>query len=115
MASPLATRAFASGTLLALLLLAGPTLAAPPAHHAPTAHGRERPCAHKMDLNTANIRQLRQLPGIGELLALRIIAARPFRSVDALAHIKGITPKHFAQLKPLVCVSAHHERPAVEP
>ncbi|HEY9724518.1 MAG TPA: helix-hairpin-helix domain-containing protein [Oscillatoriaceae cyanobacterium] len=113
MASLLVKRAFALGTLIATLLVACPTEATPPHHHASAVPAHHRACANKTNLNTANIRQLRQLPGIGELLALRIIAARPFRSVEALKTIKGMTPKHFQQLKPLVCVTSP-DRPATE-
>lgn len=58
----------------------------------------------RINLNTATSRQLRKLPGVGELLAQRIIAARPLRSVVDLARIKGITPAHYEQLRPLVAI-----------
>ena len=44
-------------------------------------------------------RQLRQLPGVGELLAQRIIAARPFKRVADLQAVKGMTPEHYRRLE----------------
>jgi competence protein ComEA len=62
----------------------------------------QKPAHRPVHLNTATTRQLRQLPGVGELLAQRIIAARPFRRVDDLAAVKGMTPELFKQLQPQV-------------
>jgi competence protein ComEA len=61
-----------------------------------------KPARRPIHLNTATTRQLRQLPGVGELLALRIIAARPFKRVEDLAAVKGMTPELYQQLVPLV-------------
>ncbi|HEY9766195.1 MAG TPA: helix-hairpin-helix domain-containing protein [Chroococcales cyanobacterium] len=58
----------------------------------------------KINLNTATSKELRKLPGVGELLAQRIIAARPFRKVEDLKQIKGITPKHYEKIKDLLKV-----------
>lgn len=81
----------------AALPKASPALAsqAPPAG-APHA----QKLAHRpIHLNTATTRQLRQLPGVGELLAQRIIAARPFKRVDDLAAVKGMSPELYRQLQ----------------
>lgn len=45
-----------------------------------------------VDVNTAELDALRTLPGIGPVLALRIVQARPFASVDALQSVSGIGP-----------------------
>ncbi len=47
-----------------------------------------------IDINTADVRALDTLPGIGEVLAGRIVEYReahgPFPSVEALDHVEGI-------------------------
>ena len=60
-----------------------------------------------LDLNTATQAQLEDLPGIGEVLASRIIEYRqqtPFRSVDELMNVKGIAEKRLADVRHLVTV-----------
>jgi competence ComEA-like helix-hairpin-helix protein len=53
----------------------------------------------KLDVNTATAEQLQQLPGVGSVLATRIIAARPFKTADELRKVKGIGEKKYAQLR----------------
>lgn len=54
----------------------------------------------KLDVNTATPAQLEQLPGIGEILAQRIIAARPFSSANDLRRVKGIGDTRYGKLRP---------------
>jgi competence protein ComEA len=55
-----------------------------------------------LDLNTATVADLDALPGIGPVLAQRIVDHRtahgPFRSVDQLDDVSGIGPAIFADL-----------------
>jgi len=64
-----------------------------------------------VNLNTATSRQLQGLPGIGPALAEKIIAGRPYRSVDDLARVRGIGSKLFVKLRPLVTVKKEAPTP----
>ncbi len=61
-----------------------------------------------LDLNAATVADLDQLPGIGPVLAQRIIDHRtangPFRSVDQLQDVSGIGPAIYADLAQRVTV-----------
>ena len=45
------------------------------------------------NMNTASSEQLQKIPGIGAVLADRIIAGRPYSSVQELRNVRGIGPK----------------------
>lgn len=64
--------------------------------------------APQLDLNTATVEDLEELPGIGPVLAERIVDYRAqhggFRSVDQLQGVSGIGPKRFADIKDKVRV-----------
>jgi competence protein ComEA len=61
-----------------------------------------------LDLNTATLDQLEELPGVGPVLAQRILDYRlkqgRFTSVDELRQVSGIGDQRFAELKDLVRV-----------
>jgi competence protein ComEA len=61
-----------------------------------------------LDLNAAGLADLDALPGIGPVLAQRILDHRsehgPFTSVEQLDDVSGIGPSLYAQIAPLVTV-----------
>jgi len=52
-----------------------------------------------LDPNTASVDEIMLLPGIGEVLAERIVEGRPYKSVDDLRRVPGIGEKVFAGFK----------------
>jgi len=73
-----------------------------PRSTAPLETTPARPVA--VDLNSASVGELETLPGIGRKLAERIIATRPYQSVDDLTKVKGIGNKTLEKMRPLVTV-----------
>jgi competence protein ComEA len=84
---------------------AAPPSGAPAAGDAGSAAGA---AAGPLDLNAATAAALDQLPGVGPVLAGRIVAWRAahgrFTTVDELGEVEGIGPKALERLRPLVRV-----------
>jgi len=64
------------------------------------AHAKDTAPLGKIDINTATEKELKMIPGIGPVMAARIIAARPFRSADDLKKVNGIGDKKYVQMRP---------------
>ncbi len=79
--------------------------ATPPVVAAPTVKA-----VSKVNLNRASADELQVLPGIGPVLAQRMVDWRKthgrYRTVDDLQEVKGIGKKRLEQLRPLVMVKA---------
>jgi DNA uptake protein ComE-like DNA-binding protein len=58
--------------------------------------------AGRIDVNTPTQAELEALPGIGPVIARRIIEGRPYRSVEELERVKGIGPRRLEEIRPLV-------------
>jgi competence protein ComEA len=80
---------------------------------APVAQSNQPPSsepesASPLNINTATVDELDELPGIGEVIAERIVAYRErngaFSSVDELAEVSGISERMVDELRPLITV-----------
>lgn len=91
------------------LVVVGATAAPPAAAGAPAGPAGEGAApGGPVNLNTATLAQLDALPGVGPVLAQRILAHREqhggFRSVADLRQVEGIGDARYEQLKELVTV-----------
>lgn len=64
------------------------------------SHGKEKIELGRIDINAATEKELKMIPGVGPVIASRIIAARPFRSADDLKKVNGIGEKKYARIRP---------------
>jgi len=78
---------------------------------AAAGQGKKQPPAKPLDLNTATLEELQQLPGIGPTRAKAIVHFReksgPFRRVEDLLVIRGITRARLEKLRPYVTVQGN--------
>lgn len=63
-----------------------------------------------MNINTATVEELVELPSIGDVLATRIVAYReihgPYQSVDDLLNVEGISNSILEEIRPLITVTS---------
>jgi competence protein ComEA len=80
------------------------------------ADANKRPPANPLDLNSATVEQLQQLPGIGPATAKAIVRFReksgPFRRVEDLLAVRGITKKRLDKLRPYLTVAPSSSKTA---
>lgn len=65
-----------------------------------------------LDVNEADAADLQSLPGVGPVLARRIVEGRPYDDVEALRAVRGVGPVTLARIRPRVRVGAP---PRVQP
>lgn len=100
----------------AVVLLAMPTVCLYGAEGAPDAAVQTAPLDTgtlaanfaALDLNAATAQELEELPGVGPVLAERIILRReeqgPFAAPEDVLQVPGIGPATFAQMEPYITV-----------
>jgi competence protein ComEA len=75
----------------------------------PAHADKKHPPAHPLDLNTATVKELKQLPGVGPTTAKSIVLFRTrggrFKRVEDLLVIRGISNNKFKKIRPYVTVA----------
>jgi competence protein ComEA len=71
-----------------------------------TSQTTQPPAITLIKLNSASSAELERLPGVGKVLAERIVAHRkrygPFRRVEHLMVVRGISERKFKELRPMI-------------
>ncbi|HXQ27501.1 MAG TPA: helix-hairpin-helix domain-containing protein [Candidatus Acidoferrales bacterium] len=97
MASSFMSRACCAGLVLIAVLVLPLASAA-----------NKNPPAHPIDLNTATIKELEQLPGVGPTTAKAIVEFRTksgrFRRVEDLLAVRGISETKLEKMRPYVTI-----------
>src|SRR5690606_8419319 len=71
--------------------------------HVPAAAvGRGQVPGERVSLNSATLEQLDGLPGIGPVIAERIVLHRPYGRLEDVLRVPGIGPATFESLEPLI-------------
>jgi comEA protein len=73
-----------------------------------TADEAAKPSSARVNINTASKKELMELPGIGEVIAERIMLYRQdegrFKDIADLTKVRGISQRKLEQLKPFITV-----------
>jgi Helix-hairpin-helix motif len=70
--------------------------------------------AAKVDLNTASQQELAGLPAVGPAMAKKIVAGRPYKTVDDLSKA-GVSKRQIAEIAPLVTVASRSSANRADP
>lgn len=101
-------------SLIALAALLAPEAQAQTARTKTVDSAAAKPTV-QVNLNTATVADLQELPGVGAKVAARIVEYRqkqgPFKRIEELMNIQGIGEKSFLKLRPQLTVGGKTEMP----
>ena len=90
--------------ILVTMVACTPLYKAQAAEPTPTAtpEATPTPAQAKVDVNSATLGKLTELPGIGKKIGQAIIDGRPYAKIEDLLKVKGIGEKKLAKIKNLI-------------
>jgi competence protein ComEA len=66
----------------------------------------------RLNINSASAKELENLPGVGKVIAERILAYReqygPFRRPEHLMMVRGVSDRKFREIRPLICAMTQY-------
>lgn len=91
--------------ILALLMIAPPTVHATPSTKGKPPAASEHPLSsNPIDINSATLADLQSLPGVGAVTAQKIVEGRPYTSIDDLKTRNIVKGKTYDKIRNLVSV-----------
>jgi competence protein ComEA len=91
--------ALAAALFIALWTVHAPIAQAQESNASSSATPPSKTAVQAVDINSADAKAIATLPGIGPVLAQRIIEGRPYKNLDDLGKIKGLTKVKLEALK----------------